>query len=180
MPQVPTSLPDRGIGRCRSNAIQIGQVVWYPLLLMILYLLLSLWPRPPSRIIEPTEEYLSYIGKSALSTSIPLPRLQYQFAHNEGLDFDRREKVKASIKETWDLYVQQAWGWDEVRPVTGGGRDSRYFFLLPRFELRTQKWVGCNDCGWFRYAPYRWPRRGVPCCVELYDFYQFPCCGRPC
>ena len=55
-----------------------------------------------------------------------------------------------------------------------------YLFLLPRFELMAQKWVGGNDCGWFNYAPYRWPRRRVYCCFELYHFYRFHHFGRPC
>ena len=124
----PSSPPSRTRIRSPSN-VRIERLLWYPLLLVILYLLLSLWPRPLSRIVDPNE-YASYIGKSALATALALPRLQYQFPYNKGPDYERREKVKGLIKETWDLYAQQAWGWDEVRPVDGGGRDSRYFFVL--------------------------------------------------
>jgi len=124
MPQATPSAPNRSIGHYQSN-VQIKKVIWYPFLLIILYLLPFLWPGSPSRFIDPTE-YVSYIGQSALSTSVTLPRLQYQFPFNEGNSYDRREEVKALIKNAWDLYVKQAWGWDEVRPVTGGGRDSRY------------------------------------------------------
>jgi hypothetical protein len=178
--EVPPSPPNRTVIHYRSG-VRIERLVWYPLLLVILYLLVSLWPRPPSRIADP-KDYASYLGKSALATSLALPRLQYQFPYTDGPDYERHEKVKGLIKETWDLYVQQAWGWDEVRPVDGGGRDSRYFFVdeVQEFELMTQKWVGCNNCGWVKYFNYRWSGRGVRCSVELYGFYRFHYCGRPC
>jgi hypothetical protein len=170
----PSSPPDLTI-ICYRSKVRIARLVWYPLLLVVLYLLLSLWPKAPSRIIG-SNDYASYLGKSALATSLALPRLQ---SYNEGPDYERREKVKGLIKETWALYVQQAWGWDEVRPVSGGGRDTRYF-ELEKFELTAQKWVGCNNCGWFKYTTHRWSRRGVRCRVELYAFYRFHCLGRPC
>ena len=57
------------------------------------------------------------------------------------MDPERRRKVKESIQRTWELYVQEAWGWDEVRPVQGGGRDPRH---LPHFNLRL---IGRNGWG---------------------------------
>ena len=73
---------------------------------------------------------MSYAGKAALETTMQLPDLQYKFLNGSGADIERRDKVKDAIKRTWDLYVQQAWGWDEARPVRGSGQDTRY--PLPR------------------------------------------------
>ena len=51
-----------------------------------------------------------------------LPKIQYNFRKGEGADPERRERVKEAILRTWELYAQEAWGWDEVRPVQGGGK----------------------------------------------------------
>ena len=101
----------------------------YPFLLPILYFLFTVYPKNQDILVDPTI-YVSHAGKEALATTIVLPRLQYEFEKNEGRYDERREKVKGFIKQTWDLYVQQAWDWHEVRPVGGGGRDSRYIFAL--------------------------------------------------
>jgi len=124
VPEAGLYQPNQPIVRYQAK-VRIERLVWYPLLLIVLYLLLSLWPRQPSRPIDSTD-YIYFAGKSALASTFALPKLQYQFQDTDGGNFERREKVKGLIKETWDLYVQQAWGWDEVRPVSGGGRDSRY------------------------------------------------------
>jgi hypothetical protein len=129
-PQAPLYLRNGAILRHRpmSRIERIVRVVWYPLLLITLYFLFTLWPKQPPILVDPTA-YLSYAGKSALSTTIVLPKLQYKFQNNEGGHDERRQKVKELIKQTWDLYVQQAWGWDVVKPVRGGGRDTRYLLF---------------------------------------------------
>ena len=55
-----------------------------------------------------------------------LPEIQHKFAKGQGGDVVRRTKVKEAIQRTWELYSSEAWGWDEVKPVEGGGRDTRY------------------------------------------------------
>jgi mannosyl-oligosaccharide alpha-1,2-mannosidase len=80
-----------------------------------------------SELFLPPPPYLGYAGKAALETTIVLPKIQYNFRKGEGADPERRERVKEAILRTWELYAQEAWGWDEVRPVQGGGKDSRYF-----------------------------------------------------
>ena len=69
-----------------------------------------------------------YSGISPLESTIVIPTVQYNFTDTNG-QADRRENVTAAIKRTWDLYVQQAWGSDEVTPVTGKGQDPRFRFL---------------------------------------------------
>jgi hypothetical protein len=105
----------------------IVKIVSFPLILLLLYSLAVLWPKSPTLFDHP--ESLSHGGKSALATTITLPRLQYNFEKNEGGHDERRRKVKESIRRTWDLYTEQAWGWDEVRPVRGGGRNTRSISL---------------------------------------------------
>lgn len=68
-----------------------------------------------------------YSGTSPLESTIVIPAVQYNFTDISG-QADRRDNITATIKRTWDLYVQQAWGWDEVRPVTGKGQDPRFRF----------------------------------------------------
>lgn len=101
------------------------RLVSFPLALLLLYFLFPFHHRlnQPGHFPPPT--YLSHAGKSALESTIVLPTLQHKFPNNEGADVERRQKVKESIKQTWELYVQEAWGWDEVAPVRGGGRDTR-------------------------------------------------------
>jgi len=108
------------------------KVVTYPLALLFLYLLFILWPEKPTLV---DSSYLQYAGKSALTTSIVLPRLQYPFQNGEGRDERRRGTIREVIENTWALYVQEAWGWDEVRPVQGRGRDTLSVSLLWDFLL---------------------------------------------
>ena len=131
--QSPPNLPTRSILPRQRNRRIVLQVASYPFLLLILYFLFTLYAKNQHILVDPTI-YLSHAGKAALATTIVLPRLQYEFEKKEGRSDERREKIKGFIKQTWDLYVQQAWGWDEVRPVRGGGRDSRYIFALTRAD----------------------------------------------
>lgn len=75
--------------------------------------------------------YFSHSGKGALDSTIELPQIQYSFSSGVGGDTPRRQKVKDVIQRTWELYAQEAWGWDEVKPNEGGGRDTRYLLPYP-------------------------------------------------
>src|SRR5271169_5957893 len=59
----------------------MARVAWYPLSLLVLYLILSFWPKHLIHLEPPT--YLSYAGKSSLATTITLPKLQYKFPKNQ-------------------------------------------------------------------------------------------------
>jgi hypothetical protein len=113
---------EMGGGTWLKQRRKAAKAISYPVILLLLYLILTL-PSKRRAVLPP--EYLSHIGRSALETTLSLPTLQYQFPHGEGADYERREKVKEALKRNWYLYVQEAWGWDEVRPVHGGGRDTR-------------------------------------------------------
>ena len=95
-----------------------------PLTFLILYLLLPQYiPHP--EIFTKSPSYLSHAGKSALETTITLPKMQFPFEKGTGGDDERREMVLQTMRRTWELYAREAWTWDEVRPVHGGGRDTR-------------------------------------------------------
>lgn len=114
---------EMGGGTWLKQRRKAAKAVSYPVILLLLYLIILTLPSRRRAFLPP--EYLSHIGRSALETTLSLPTLQYQFPHGEGAHYERREKVKEALKRNWDLYVQEAWGWDEVRPVHGGGRDTR-------------------------------------------------------
>ena len=96
----------------------------YPLVLLCLYLVFGLLiPKPHARE-QIVFDFAANAGRSALESTITLPRIQHSFADKAGNE-QRRERIREELKRTWDAYVQQAWGWDEVKPVSGGGRDTR-------------------------------------------------------
>lgn len=131
-PVVPVdtpTLPLQSSRACRQFPFRRNgrklRLLSFPLALLLLYLLFPFPHRlsQPGHFPPPT--YLAHAGKSALESTIVLPTLQHKFPNNKGADIERRQKVRESIKQTWELYVQEAWGWDEVAPVRGGGRDTR-------------------------------------------------------
>jgi hypothetical protein len=123
----------------------------FPLALLLIYLLLPTYLNDVEIVVAPDAPWFSHSGKAALETTIELPKIQFQFPRGEGANEERRDKVRAAIQRTWRLYGQEAWSWDEVRPVTGGGRDTRFVTLT---RVLMEKWMGCNYCGWIEYVTY--------------------------
>lgn len=117
--------PSHSLKRPFRRKRRIPILLFLPFTLFLLYFLLPSWLDQSELFLAPPP-YLSHAGKAALGATIVLPKIQYNFAKGEGADPERREQVKETILRTWRLYAQEAWGWDEVRPVEGGGRDSRY------------------------------------------------------
>ncbi len=138
------------------------------LCLLSLVLTLCIWSSNGQSTDPPP--YLSHAGRAALETTIRLPVLQYQFPNGSGADVERRNKVKDAIKRTWDLYVQQAWGWDEVRPVRGSGQDTR--FPATKCMLKSQKWMGGDNCRWAWYSVHRGVKWGTGICIGLCSYYR--------
>jgi hypothetical protein len=117
--------PNRPALPFRRNRRSIPILLSLPLAFLLLYILApSIVSR--SEIFLAPPPYLSHSGKKALETTIHLPRLQFNFSKGEGVDAKRRDMVRDTIERTWRLYAQEAWGWDEVKPVQGGGQDPRY------------------------------------------------------
>jgi hypothetical protein len=118
-----TSGPN-GVESPVSRKSQLVRPLLYLFTLLLIYFIVPLW-FTRNKVQPPPPTYLSHAGRSALDTTITIPKLQYEFPHNEGGDESRRNEIRETIKHTWDLYKQEAWGWDEVRPRSGGGHDTR-------------------------------------------------------
>src|SRR5947207_11734106 len=86
-----------------------------PLSLFLLYFLLNIQFPYESPTFFSSTPYIDHSGRSALRTEISLPKVQFPFRNGEGADPQRRERVKQAILRTWEGYVSQAWGWDEVK-----------------------------------------------------------------
>lgn len=54
-------------------------------------------------------------------------RIQYPFREKgiNARDAKKAEAVKEVMKRTWKLYKEKAWGFDEIKPVSGKYRNSR-------------------------------------------------------
>ena len=70
------------------------------------------------------------VNSTFFEISITIPKLQYNFSEGGGGDSTRLQQIQGTINDTWNLYVQQAWGFDEVKPVTGGGVNTLYHYLV--------------------------------------------------
>lgn len=54
-----------------------------------------------------------------------LPRVQHQFSHaTTALNEKRRKAVRHIFLRSWNAYRDEAWLWDELKPVTGGGKNT--------------------------------------------------------
>ena len=55
-----------------------------------------------------------------------LPRVQHQFRRkdNDKITESRRKAVKDVFLRSWDAYKREAWSWDELVPVAGGGKNT--------------------------------------------------------
>lgn len=53
-----------------------------------------------------------------------LPKIQYDFKENEGVQESRRSEVKDTFKKCWRSYRKHAWGYDELTPISLRGADT--------------------------------------------------------
>lgn len=55
-----------------------------------------------------------------------LPKVQHGVPakHKGSVTEERRKAVRDVFLRGWTSYKQQAWGWDELQPVTGGGKNT--------------------------------------------------------
>ena len=112
---------------CRRSR-RVPVLISFPIALAVIYIILTYsesWIGRTTSFITPIP-YLSHAGRGALESTIILPRIQYHFDKGDGGDPSRRTKIQETIRRTWELYTNEAWGWDEVKPTEGGGRDTRY------------------------------------------------------
>lgn len=57
-------------------------------------------------------------------TPHPLPRIQYDFKKDEGVQESRRSEVKKAFQKCWRSYRKHAWGFDELTPISLQGDDT--------------------------------------------------------
>lgn len=55
-----------------------------------------------------------------------LPRVQHNFGSrkNDKVTEDRRQAVKDVFVRSWNAYKREAWMWDELVPIAGGGKNT--------------------------------------------------------
>jgi mannosyl-oligosaccharide alpha-1,2-mannosidase len=75
-----------------------------------------------------------------------LPRVQATgelFKETEETQY-RRQVVKDVFSRSWNAYKEQAWAWDEVRPVTGGGKNTFGGWAATLVDSLDTLWImGC-------------------------------------
>lgn len=54
---------------------------------------------------------------------------------------NRRDAVKNAFSRSWNAYKEQAWTWDEVRPVTGGGKNTFGGWAATLVESLDTLWI---------------------------------------
>lgn len=86
--------------------------------------------RIPGTLIRQVDEYLARYRKNTGSfnregTVLPIGSFRATDDSKIGkTNEERRAKIRAAVKHAWDGYEADAWGYDELRPVTGKGVNS--------------------------------------------------------
>lgn len=75
------------------------------------------------------KQYFPVTSLTPLPTGKPksIPKVQHNFPKGSPpskVTQLRQNAVRRVFKRSWDAYRQQAWLWDEVRPVSGGGKNT--------------------------------------------------------
>jgi mannosyl-oligosaccharide alpha-1,2-mannosidase len=73
---------------------------------------------------DPSEDAPLPTGKP-----LPIPKIQNPFkekpnAERRKLLASRRDEIKAAFEKSWHSYKTEAWLWDELRPISGGGKNT--------------------------------------------------------
>lgn len=64
---------------------------------------------------------------------------------------ERRAAVKAIFSRSWNAYKEQAWTWDELRPVTGGGKNTFGGWAATLVDSLDTLWImGCVNFYYFQ------------------------------
>lgn len=64
---------------------------------------------------------------------------------------ERRAEVKGIFSRSWNAYKEQAWTWDELRPVTGGGKNTFGGWAATLVDTLDTLWImGCVSSEFFQ------------------------------
>jgi mannosyl-oligosaccharide alpha-1,2-mannosidase len=80
-------------------------------------------PAAPVHWTKQPEKY-PITSKIKLPTGSPKPIPRIQYSGKGGAEPERLAAVKKAAKHAWDGYREYGWGYDEVKPVSGKGKDS--------------------------------------------------------
>lgn len=82
-----------------------------------------------------------------------LPQVQAapQLFHDTTETQERRAAVKDAFSRSWNAYQEQAWTWDEVRPVTGGGKNTFGGWAATLVDTLDTLWI----MGLVRFAMFK-------------------------
>src|ERR1700761_3583422 len=74
--------------------------------------------------------FYSKLNPPALTKGQPLPKrpsIQYDNWHNNSGKADefKRQKIKDAMEHTFSGYREKAWGYDDIKPISGGFKNSR-------------------------------------------------------
>ncbi|KAL1883304.1 hypothetical protein Daus18300_000362 [Diaporthe australafricana] len=82
----------------------------------------------PSSFNWSSAEYHPVSSFASLPKGKPkaLPKVQHRFSaqNRDSVTEERRKTVRHVFLRSLTAYKQQAWGWDELQPVTGGGKNA--------------------------------------------------------
>lgn len=149
-----------GLGRRRpSHIVLIGFIVF---LLFVFQRTLNLSSDAPNlpKYHEPLQFKASSVDWAGahlffppesitpLPTGQPKTLPQVQAAHKLFQDTKETQERNAAVKDvflrSWNAYKEQAWTWDEVRPVTGGGKNTFGGWAATLVDSLDTLWImGC-------------------------------------
>lgn len=65
----------------------------------------------------------------------------------------RRDAVRNVFSRSWKAYKEQAWTWDELRPVTGGGKNTFGGWAATLVDSLDTLWImGCVNSDMFFFS----------------------------
>lgn len=115
-----------------SNRRQYSSISMHSSIVLVLVIVhLSLLNTTP-RAANLTEQAVNYLrtraterefGYTTEGTILPVGSFQARRAKNPELE-EKREAIRNAVKHAWDAYASDAWGYDELMPVTRQGHDT--------------------------------------------------------
>lgn len=125
---------------------RLSKHTYLVVLAVVIFILFRGLPQSVSRTPSPRNRRVQFVPSSfnwteaklyfppVLITPLPKgkakkePRVQPDFGtpskEQEKINSDRREAVKEAFLRSWNAYKHEAWLWDEVKPVSGGGKNT--------------------------------------------------------
>lgn len=79
--------------------------------------------------------------------ALPQVQASEQLFRDTPVTWTRRDAVRSVFSRSWKAYKEQAWTWDELRPVTGGGKNTFGGWAATLVDSLDTLWImGCVNC----------------------------------